>query len=490
MEELMKNRQAVPWPPEHLRCLKRKEAYRFAALTWGSRGDVQPFVALGAELVRRGHSVVLAAREPFRALAEEQGIEFHAMAEDGTEKLMRSLAGARGFRDMVQISSSYSRGLIRSQFHAFADASRGADVILTKAVSTAPALHIAEQQGVPVFFVHIDPGFIPSEDYCMEGDRYRNRGKLINRFMGRMMLMMFGLSVSDLIHAWRQEQGLPADRFARHHQASYLFRFPAFAVWSTHFLKRSSDWPSWYVQTGWWKLKRKTSVGNRLREFVRAGPPPFYFGFGSWTVHERTAVTDVILEAVRLTDNRAVLLRNTVDGRTEFPSHVIVEEDVSHDAVLPHLKAAVHHGGAGTMGAVAAAGIPSIIVPGFPAQATWGHLAEEMHIGTLLDRRNFTVENLAAAMRAVDLPDVRERARVLGNSVRNEGGEKQAADEIERRLREATEKSQSRPLPGLAKLNPTFTLDAYVENKPSPGRITNPLPIIEERIPEDIVEED
>jgi sterol 3beta-glucosyltransferase len=75
----------TPWPPEYRRNLKRKNSYSFAALLWGTRGDVQPFIALGAELVRRGHRALVAAREPYRALAAEQGVDFFPMPEDGTE---------------------------------------------------------------------------------------------------------------------------------------------------------------------------------------------------------------------------------------------------------------------------------------------------------------------------------------------------------------------------------------------------------------------
>ena len=81
----MNHPKTNPWPREFLRSFQRKPSFRFAALTWGSRGDVQPFVSLGAELVRRGHGVVLAARAPFRSFVEEHGLDFFELEEDGTE---------------------------------------------------------------------------------------------------------------------------------------------------------------------------------------------------------------------------------------------------------------------------------------------------------------------------------------------------------------------------------------------------------------------
>jgi sterol 3beta-glucosyltransferase len=446
VEATMRTDSEFPWPPEHRRNLIRKSSYRFAALIWGSRGDVQPFVALGAELIRRGHRMILAAREPYRRLAESHGIEFYPMAEDGTEELMQSLAAARGLPQLIRISASYSRSLIRPQFQSFGEAIRGADVILTKAVSTDPALHLAEKRGLPLFFVHIDPGFIPSQIFCLEGDRFKNRGGTINRFAGRMMLTLFGLLVADPVNAWRKEQRMPIDRLARRHWPSRLFRFPTFAAWSPHFLERSPDWPEWYVQTGWWRLPDATEVRPRLHDFLRSGRPPVYFGFGSWDIHEKKPVTDAILDALRDTGNRGILLRNTVDDREDFPESVLVEDDLPHDWLFPQMKAVVHHGGAGTTGSAAAAGIPSIIIPAFAAQASWGHLIEEKKIGRLLNRDALRADRLADVLREVDRPEIRDRAKAMGAKVAVDGGVRQAADEIERRLEEAVRKPDDQPI--------------------------------------------
>jgi sterol 3beta-glucosyltransferase len=468
MEESMIKRRQLPWPPEHRRNLRRKSEYRFAALVWGSRGDVQPFIALGAELVRRGHHMVIAARASFRALAEANGIEFFTMAEDGTEKLMRDLAEAKGVPDMVRISAAYSRGLLPVQFHDFWEATRNADVVLTKAVSTAPALHVAERRGLPVFFVHIDPGFIPNRSYCLAGDRIRDLGRVRNLLMGRMMFLGFGLPVENRINAWRRSQGMPADWLARRARSSHFFRFPTFLTWSPRFLGGSPEWPDWYVQTGWWRLENRTSATSRIREFLATGPAPLYVGFGSWNAHEKTAVTDAILAALKTTGNRAILLRNTVDSRTEFPANVLVVDDLPHERVFPNIKAAVHHGGAGTVGAAAAAGIPTIVIPAFPAQAPWGHLVTDLGVGMMLDHHQITEQELAAAFREMDRPHLRARADELGAQVRKEGGREQAADEIERRLWEAAPEAEPRTLPELARPQPLYTQREYVQRLPSP----------------------
>jgi sterol 3beta-glucosyltransferase len=449
----MKDRKAFPWPSEHRRNLVRKRSYRFAVLNWGTRGDIQPFVALGVELTSRGHQVVLAGREQYRALVEEHGLEFSVMPEDGTEDLMRALAAVKNLPDMLQTTTTYSRRVSPQQLQSFWEASRGADAIICKAITTVPALHVAEARGLPVFLTHFDPGFLPTKDYSFWDGRIRNRGAGLNRFLAGFLLLSFGLFLTDKINTWRLAKKLPLDPLVLRNWSMHLARFPAFAAWSPHFLPRPTDWPAQVAQTGWWSLTNDGRIDKRLRDFVEAGPPPVYIGFGSWGVHEKTTVTNVLLEAVRLTGNRAVVLRNTVDDR-EFPPDILVADDLPHDWLLPRMKAAVHHGGAGTTGAVIRAGIPSVIVPSFPMQAAWGHLVAEKKIGRTLAKREMEVERLAAALREVDQPEIRERAGDLGVRARADGGVRQAADEIERLLWEAAPETTIHPVPVLPSVHP------------------------------------
>jgi UDP:flavonoid glycosyltransferase YjiC (YdhE family) len=231
------------------------------------------------------------------------------------------------------------------------------------------------------------------------------------------------------------------------------------------------------VQTGWWRLPRKKAPQRRLGDFVLSGPPPLYIGFGSWDIHDKAPVTDAVLEALRITRNRAVLLSATVDRRPDYPPNVLVVDSVSHEWLFPRLKAAVHHGGAGTTGAVSMAGIPSVIVPAFDAQKPWGRLVSQKGIGAMLDRRELNAETLAAAIREVGQDDVRAQARRTGVLLRDERGVEQAADEIERRLWEGTAETAPQRELKLTEVHPVFTSGKYIEDLPSPdplerGRVT------------------
>lgn len=435
------------WPSPYLRNFRWKKALRIAMLTWGTRGDVQPFVALGAELLRRGHQVVLAARAPFRSFIEGHGIEFHEMEEDGTEDLMRFLAKSDGKPSEMKFFLDYQRSLIRPQFRQFWRASEGADAIISNGSPTTPALHIAERRGIPIFQAYFDPGFIPTKRHCLFDNRIQDRGALFNLTTTRLRNIAVGLFFWDLVNAWRREHGLSAKLLVELNPPSLLYRLPVLAAWSPSLVERPDDWPEWFVQTGRWRLPEQ-KVDARLADFVAAGPPPVYIGFGSWGVHDRAAVTDLILEALRVTGDRAVLHRNTVDERSSFPEDVYVADDLPHDWLFPRMKAVVHHGGAGTTGAVATAGVPAVIIPAFFAQAIWGDVLIRKGIGTMLQRRDLCVATLVGALRDVARPAVRERARAFGERVTSDGAEKRAAHEIELRLSAAAELSNARRVGG------------------------------------------
>jgi sterol 3beta-glucosyltransferase len=427
----------TPWPREYLRSFQPRRAFRFAALTWGSRGDVQPFVALGAELVRRGHRVTLAARAPFRSFVEEHGLDFFEMEEDGTEELMHSLASSDGGAEGVKLFVTWTRRMVAPQFRQFWKASEGADVLINNAAFTGPALHIAERRGLPIFQAFFDPGFIPTRRYCIAGNRLQEGSALGNLATTRLKNLASGLFTWELVNAWRREHGLPMNLLGESHDPGLLHRMPVLATWSRELVERPDDWPARFAQTGRWRLSTRQQPDARLKDFMEAGEPPVYIGFGSWGVHDKTAVTDILLKALRVTGNRGILHRNTVDGRSAFPANVYVDDDLPHDWLFPRMKAVVHHGGAGTSGAVATAGVPSVIIPAFFAQEVWGHILIRKGIGTMLSRRELRVDSLATALREVSRPEVRERAKALGVRASNEGGELQAADEIERHLWEA-----------------------------------------------------
>jgi sterol 3beta-glucosyltransferase len=427
-----------PFPPRYLRRFTRKDSYHFVALTWGTRGDVQPFVALGVELARRGHRLTVAARGPFRAMVEERGLSFYEMEEDGTDELMASLAESRGGAgEMAKLFVKWQRDIVGPELRQFWEASEGADVIVSNGGLATPAPHVAEARGVPLAQAYFDPIYVPTRRFGLYADRIADRGPLKNLLSTRARNILTGLATLDIVSAWRRSRGLSVLSPFEIQHPSVVLQTPAFAAWSAALLERPDDWGDLFAQTGRWRWPGEEAISPALLDFMQAGPPPVYIGFGSWGVHDRAAVTDILLEALRATGNRAVLHRNTVDGRGSFPEGVYVGDDLPHEWLFPRSKVVIHHGGAGTTGAATSAGVPQVVIPAFFGQVAWADIIERLGIGAALSRRELSAQALREAIDAAERPGVRERAKAAGERARAEGGVKQAADILEQRLREA-----------------------------------------------------
>jgi sterol 3beta-glucosyltransferase len=162
-----------------------------------------------------------------------------------------------------------------------------------------------------------------------------------------------------------------------------------------------------------------------LVEFLQAGPPPAYVGFGSMFMNGGRRKTEIILNALKLARQRAALATGWGELTAEdAPEGIFVLDAVPHDWLFPRVAAVVHHGGAGTTGAALRAGKPAVICPFVGDQPFWGRRVAALGAGPPpIPQRKLTAERLAAAIRsAVADGEMRQRAASLGEAIRAEDG--------------------------------------------------------------------
>jgi UDP:flavonoid glycosyltransferase YjiC (YdhE family) len=197
-----------------------------------------------------------------------------------------------------------------------------------------------------------------------------------------------------------------------------------------------ADWPDYIHVTGYWFLEPPAGwePPGDLVDFLQAGPPPVYVGFGSMLSRKPEETADLVLQALARTGQRAVLSSGWGGLKKEkFPETVFMVGSIPHSWLFPKMAAVVHHGGAGTTGAGLRAGIPSVITPFFGDQPFWGHRVYALGVGPEpIPRKRLTVENLAGAIqRAVSDMAIREKASRLGERIRAEDGIARAVAIIE-----------------------------------------------------------
>jgi sterol 3beta-glucosyltransferase len=417
---------------------------RITILTIGSRGDVQPYIALGLGLQRAGHEVTLATHEPFASFVQRYGLRFRAIAGNPREAMEGEIGQAwlktrdpvsfiRDFRRLV--SPLMERGLQDTW-----EVCRGSEAIVFSSLGIG-AYHVAERLQVPAFMAALQPQgptrAFPSP-MVPPGTRL---GGWYNYATHAVFDLLYTLAFRDKVNAWRADTlGLapwpiePSYRVLRRHGVPVLFGISPLVV------PPPPDWPPSYHVTGYWFLDTASGAWqppHSLVEFIGAGPPPVYVGFGSMATRNADRLTTVAVQALRATGQRGVLLSGWAGlGRSCPAGDILVVDDVPHDWLFPRMTAVVHHGGAGTTAAGLRAGVPGIITPVFGDQPFWGHRVASLGVGPQpVPQRELSAERLAAAIRAATSDgEMRARAADLGRRIRAEDGVTRAVEIIQRHL--------------------------------------------------------
>jgi UDP:flavonoid glycosyltransferase YjiC (YdhE family) len=419
---------------------------RISIITAGSRGDVQPYVALALGLRRAGHDVRVATHENFRGFVTEHGLAFAPVAGDPRAVLQsraaeRWLATGRN-RNMLGFMRelrALAPALVESSLADYWAAGRDADAIIYSVVGFA-SLHVAERLDVPAFAAFLQP-MTRTRAFPTIGFPQRPRlGGTFNLATHAAAEQAMWRPFRRQVDAWRTSTlGLDTAAAAGHHRQMAARGVPTLYGFSPHVVPRPADWGPEVHLTGYWFLDGPEGYEPppALRAFLTSGPPPVYLGFGSMTPQGANPMTAVMLEALERAGLRGVLLKGWgALGAGDLPPWAIAVDDVPHEWLFPRMAAVVHHGGAGTTAAGIRAGVPSLVVPlGFD-QPYWGWRVAELGVGPRpIARKRLTASRLARALReATARTDMRDRAAALGALVRAEDGVAAAVEVVERGL--------------------------------------------------------
>ena len=390
---------------------------RILIVTAGSRGDVAPFTGLGQRLQQAGNQVAVAAHGRFADLVRECGLEYRALPGDPVE-LVRARTAAP------------SPEAARSVFAAFLDelgegvmaaAAAGADILLT-AFGPAPLGRlVAEGFGIPSLGVYLAPG-VPTREFPPPG--WSAAGQLStadNLSAGRELLARTGSLYADVLRRLRARLDLPA---ATEQAPSPPDDWPICHGFSPAVVPRPADWPATVQVSGYWWPARPPGwrPPGPLVDFLEAGPPPVFVGFGSMTPnHER--LQDVVAVAVKRAGVRAVVQSGWAELVPDGDDILLVG-DLPHDWLLPRTAAVVHHAGAGTTGAGLRAGVPAVPVPVLVDQPFWADRLYRLGVAPRpLPMHELTADTLTDALRScLERSTYRDHATELARRIRADDG--------------------------------------------------------------------
>ncbi|WP_165969238.1 glycosyltransferase [Actinomadura sp. KC06] len=407
----------------------------------GSRGDVQPCAALGRALREQGDEVRLVASARYAPLAAAAGLELAPLTADPAD-ILESDAGREllaGGRNPVKFLSGFRRilGPMAERLLAeCSDACKGADLILGPTFCYLP-MHLGEHLRVPWGLIH----FQPSQPTGAFPHPFVPQARLLGRWGNRISYLAVEQIAWQLsrpfLNPWRAA-ALGLDRLPLHGGLPSGGRpprgGPVLACFSPAVVPRPKDWPSHVSMTGYWFLDENGwEPPNDLADFLAAGPPPVYVGFGSMVPEDPELTRLTIRAALRLAGVRGVV-QGDPDTSDE---HVHAARDVPHSWLFPRMAAVVHHGGAGTTAAGLRAGVPTVVCPFFGDQPYWGERVASLGAGPdPLPFRAMTAPLLASRLRrAIQDEKITDRAARLARRIQAENGIERALQIINSTIR-------------------------------------------------------
>ncbi|MDQ1287122.1 MAG: sterol 3beta-glucosyltransferase [Actinomycetota bacterium] len=411
---------------------------RVLLLTHGSRGDVQPFLALARGLAERGHRPRLAGPARSAALAAAHGIPFHPLDDASLD--LQDLVAQKGTRAALTAARTV-KPLLRRMLDTAATAIRDeeADLVVHHPKALAGP-HLAEALGVPAITATLLPLYVPTSEFPLPMLPARAVPAPLARPSWRLVAAI-DAPYRGLLRAWRRDVlDLPARSRTTFMTTPDGGPAPVpLHAWSRHLLPAPADWPKAARPLGYWLAPApETWVPPApLREFLDAGEPPVYLGFGSMVGRDPAGLARTVLDAVRRSGRRAVLatgwggLRPGDSPRDSPGDDVLVLDQVPHDWLFPRCAAVVHHGGAGTVAAAARAGRPQVIRPMLADQPFWAGRVHGLGLGPAPLARRVDAGRLAAALTGVGDAALVERCRAMGEALRAEDGVAAAVDRLE-----------------------------------------------------------
>jgi sterol 3beta-glucosyltransferase len=411
-----------------------------AIIAPGSRGDVQPYIALGKGLQGAGHGVRLLTHRNFQMLASAYGLEFwpvEANTQDIVQgdKMRELLEKGNLFTSMAQMAKEMKGGALRLAESGLA-ACQGMDGVLAGIGGLFIGLSLAEKLGLPFLQAYNVP-LTPTRAFA---------GTLVPRlpsWLGSLNPLSHRLTRQIVWQAYRpadrlvrrQVLGLPASSLWGPFGSDRLAHGPILYGFSPSVIAPPPDWGRNVHVTGYWFLDPPSdwTPSPALVEFLQAGPPPVYIGFGSMSSKSPRQTADLVVQALARAGQRAVMLSGWGGLHIMDSGSVLMVDSVPHAWLFPQVAAVVHHGGAGTTAAGLRAGVPSIIIPFHGDQPFWGQRVADLGVGPApILRRRLTVERLAQAIHeAVTDSTMRQRAVDLGARIRAEDGVARAVAAVE-----------------------------------------------------------
>lgn len=396
---------------------------KFVVATYGTEGDARPLAALSRALFDAGHQVRLLADVATLGSAASLGIPTIPLAGDIKKVLQpaRQTRPTDTIRDLTKITNANTESWLRQ----ITAAAKGCDAIIVSALASFVGLSAAEYlgiKGIGAGFIPITPTAAFASPFLPPAAVPKWLNKTSHKFVNNTVWSLLRKKTNS---ARASVCGLPPRR-------SVFTDHPILWGVSPSLLPRPNDYPATTWICGQWIAPAPDwSPPSDLTEFLAAGEPPVYIGFGSMAGLLQPQLLQELIAGVG--ERRALFYPGwSRIEPAQLPSNFFVVRDTPHSWLLPQTSVVIHHGGAGTTHSAARAGVPSVVVPFVGDQLFWADRLHRLGVAPPpLSVKNLRAPKLAERLAFAEQPDVRARAAMLGAQMRAENGLTNAVAAIE-----------------------------------------------------------
>ncbi len=394
---------------------------KLVALTYGTEGDTRPLAALCRALIDSGDEVTVLADAGTLGSVRDLGVPHAPLAGDSRGTLQPShgissvVAEKKGVNATTQalarIANQHADSWMREVLEVAADS----DGIIVGGLTAYIGFSAAEKLKIPVIAVGMIP-LTPTSAFPSPFLPPRSLPRWLNRFSYHLVASLLWRSFGKATNAARANVGLPPGR-------KIWLGHPVIYGISPTLLPQPPDYPDNAWMCGQWvRPIREWAAPRPLQEFLAAGEPPIYVGFGSMVGFNQRALIDAVIAAV---GGRRAMFYPGWSGADalQLPPNFFVIGDTPHDWLFPRTSLVIHHGGSGTTHSAARAGVPSVALPFAADQFFWAERLQRLGIAPdSVSGQRLTAVSLSRAIDAVEKPEMKERSAAVGARMRTEDG--------------------------------------------------------------------
>ncbi len=413
---------------------------RIAIFTLGSRGDVQPYVALAKQAVKRGHSAVICTGQTFEKLIKENGVEF-VKAENDLMALLKTEEGkdilnnaGKHIMKTMQYMKKVIKPAYRESLDQFWAAAQNADLIIfhPKAFGAAD---VAFELGIPCISIPLVPITYPIEEFPnLAISPVKSLGKRLNKFTYKIMSLgekSYLNEINDFRIKTLKRDKRKAGQFTHQRNGADI---PVIYPISNALFPDVKSWKDKVFLPGFFFLDSvNQELEQNLKDFIAQGTAPIVISFSSMPLKNPAEFKTKLIKALRETDNRAIVLTGVSGMTFDDNKNILAVSQAPHELLFPHAKGILHHGGVGTMATALKSGRPQLIIPFSVDQPFWANRLSKMGYAlTPLYEKTLQVQDLVQSFKDMEKPENIASAKKIKELIEKEHGTDNAIDFIEK----------------------------------------------------------